>query len=567
MNMTSSSSSSSNNTDGGYIHKFGHQFAKQLLGPQVVDEFVQKFHHQQQQQQQQQQSQAVRANWRSDVRFPWQLLQPKYLSVQNGDCQHNNNGGTGGSSSESIIMAPETLFVDVTFDFLLFPLSAAASFSSVRKEGEENNTIVSYHVLKKGDWKSKHSKEEVTSVAWENNDVEETIPIAMAVSIRIGALLAIPDSQCCHDTISSSISPDSREKCDENDNTRNGKFQFYYQQGNPLATLDIHKHCRSVDVDPEFSDAADIANLMADSFLKGGGYNAKSDVVATDGIAMCKSDGVNDGTVCPSAWQVSAVLEDKVASSSNDNDDNINNNVAIATTNDVSGTTDHSDQLWKWDLKLRHESLELEGLLTFHHQECSNSTSNSARCQKVPGFKNAIYLGELIGQQTLDMMLLQSNPSNNECGYCIAIPKSEAWSLWKKLAPNLVEALEQQPAHCMSITASTTSLYRQSITRSSDNEQSPTKYHTDNSTKQIPGKFSPTKIIPQWDTNNATSTNDKYNQIQQHNVNKRSNQHMSQKPASYTRSQSQETAVFARGKKTSISGSKRKKKKFTLGDI
>ena len=70
---------------------------------------------------------------------------------------------------------PKCLFVDVTFDFLIFP-------SEVVSDGRTK----SCHIVKKADFWGEEG----------NGMSDEANSIALSVAIRIGSLLAIPTCQC-----------------------------------------------------------------------------------------------------------------------------------------------------------------------------------------------------------------------------------------------------------------------------------------------------------------------------------------------------------------------------------
>ena len=157
------------------------------------------------------QTHTFRANWRgSPTKFPWMLHQ----SQCNGSSSSWNVDGK---------MTPESLFIDVTFDFLVFPYEVT----------EEGRTSFC-HVVKGNEWT-------------QDDFVDESKLLSLSVAIRLGALIAVPDNK---ERINSSGVVDD-------------KNQYYYQRGNPLSGPDVYEHCRGVDIVPEVMDASQIADIIA----------------------------------------------------------------------------------------------------------------------------------------------------------------------------------------------------------------------------------------------------------------------------------------------------------------
>lgn len=144
----------------GYIHSFGYHLAKKLLGTSHVDETIIRHAYNQLQLQEQEELQqknnnhssssmmikkkkknkiyTYRANWRSaNVRYPWQLPKDNVRAGSSSSVGNNN----GEDDTMEKIISPETLFVDVTFDFIVFP-------TEVVDEGRTRNC----HILKKSDF-------------------------------------------------------------------------------------------------------------------------------------------------------------------------------------------------------------------------------------------------------------------------------------------------------------------------------------------------------------------------------------------------------------------------------
>ncbi len=153
------------------------------------------------------QSHTFRANWRGPAtKFPWQLQYNDRSSCWNVDGK----------------MTPESIFIDVTFDFLVFPYEVT----------EEGRTSFC-HVVKGNEWV-------------QDDFVDGSKLLSLSVAIRLGALIAVPDNK---ETISSGVADD--------------KNRYYYQRGNPLSGPDVYEHCRGVDIVPEVTDASQIADIIA----------------------------------------------------------------------------------------------------------------------------------------------------------------------------------------------------------------------------------------------------------------------------------------------------------------
>jgi len=367
--------------------------------------------------------QCFRANWRSNVRFPWQL--PKI------------------SASDGLVGQDETLFIDITFDFIIFP-------TEIVKEGRTHCC----HVLKKEDfWSEDMHKEHQLGG---NNMIEEANSVAMSVAIRIGALVATPQSQCSDN--GSSIGKDEDLKGDG--------YQYYYNRGDDALTVsDLDEHCRGIDIVLEEMDSADVARIMGDAFLEGCG-----------------------GT----PWQVMAKSESGCATANN----NLN-------TIDNIGMAEQTKK--SWHLKVHHEALQADGILPL-----SNNGDNS--------------MGEWIGRCMLDMILLQSNASSRD-GVCISVPRTEALMLWKTIDSSIVRAVEQL-------------------------------------VEPSPQKMSPAREICVADAESVSAARNSYAQKAAQKEELKSSK---PKPTASRPPKPQATALFARGKKTTLGGGRRKKPKFTLG--
>jgi len=160
---------------------------------------------------------------------------------------------------------PKCLFVDVTFDFLIFP-------SEVVSEGRTSHC----HVVKKADiWGE------------EGNDMSDD-SIAVSVAIRSGALVAIPTCQC-----SDIISSTSGSKRDVDGGIKSD-YQYYYMRGEKALTVaDLDDHCSSIEIIREGMEAKDVANIVGTAFLDGCTSSFPWKVVATK-KSIPKSDNTLD---------------------------------------------------------------------------------------------------------------------------------------------------------------------------------------------------------------------------------------------------------------------------------
>ncbi|KAL7553029.1 hypothetical protein ACHAWF_016276 [Thalassiosira exigua] len=195
-----------------FIHAFGYHFAKKMLGDSQVNECIQQARQLLEQDQVDTTFHCFRANWRSNARFPWQLP----------NIRINGSGDQGRGSEETL----ETLFVDITFDFMIFPIDA------------EKGGTHCYHVLREEDQGANAVMEEVDS-------------ISIAVAINIGALVAIPSSHV-----------------DKGDG-----YRYCYLRDKTLTVSDLEEHCRGIDIVLEEMEPAAVAHIIGDAF--GGGCIGK----------------------------------------------------------------------------------------------------------------------------------------------------------------------------------------------------------------------------------------------------------------------------------------------------
>ena len=400
-----------------YIHEFGYCLANKILGADGVNKCVRDAYRLQQQEEELSvRFHSYRANWRSNgVRFPWQL--PKSSDVSVG-------GGSIGDEKESI--TPETLLVDITFDFVLFPVE-------IVQEGRTRCC----HIVK------------VDNDGGEGMIEEEADSIAIAVAIRLGALVAIPNSQC------SDIASSGDKNMGNNDVKGDG-YQYYYLRGdNALSVSDLDEHCRGVDIVLEEMEAANVAGFVGDAFLdkSGGGESLQVTAKLVNGRNTTAID-----TFSNTLTTIDSVAEQQ-------------------TTNNIA-----------WHLKVHHAALEADGFFPVGN---NNRGDN---------------LTESIARRMLDMVLLQSNASPT----CISLPATEARMLWNTIDTTFVRALDKPVAP-------------------SPQKKSPARASRPNAAAA--------------DENKA-----------------KADKSSKPKTAAY---KPQETAIFARGSRTTLS--RKRKPKFTLG--
>ncbi len=460
-------------TDANYIHKFGFEFSKKLLGTQTINDAVRqhcdRIHNGHFKKLPDFPCEGFRANWRSGVHYPWELSSPSRA----------NQSPTDGLGGDSIVVSPATLFVDVTFDFLLFPYNLSGETEGMQ-----------CHVYQLERSQNIHDNNSLG-----RNKGKDTATFGIAVAIRIGALLATFTGN----------------------EHGNEQFRYHYLQGNPLSAVDVHEHCRAVDVDPNFTDASQVADLIAKSLLR----EERCKLTTDCGI-------IDEKTDVDSFWQVRAVQEDSVQ-------------------NPVSNFTyskDDSKKTWRWEVKLYHNTLNMAGMFTFHHQTCDDNEPFDSVSPEA-----TLFFGDPIGRQTLDMLLLHTAGDGCGGGKCVPTEFKEIRRSWSLIHPSLLEYLRETGPP--SITESL--LYSHTIPTIT--WQPDSAYHERQSTQCGDSASENQATKPgQW-SQSSKSSDDKP-------ILKRS----SSKSSSSSRSQ-QETGVFARATKTSILGSKRKKKKLTLGDI
>ncbi len=326
-----------------------------------------------------------RANWRSDIRFPWQLPVPGGIDgYRKGDAHDKKT---------NIFL--QSLFVDITFDFLIFPAKLVG-----------NNDIEHFcHVLEGKDF-------------WEEADHSvkgETIPspnIAISVAIRIGALLALPIRQGNDRAAAAAASirnEDGKIKdrwsCEKSMN--DDYYRYYYHRGNSALTMsDLNEHCKSIDIVLEDMDPVDVSRIFGDAFNEG-----------------CKSGG---------SWEIMSKKWN--ANGGDAGATSVENYVHGKSTNSEKSRMDsrhlENDLVQsRYYMKLHHEILQADGDLPL-----SGSRSNGV-CKNGPL--------EPISRSMLDMILLQSKCSGCN-GICVSVPRTEAIALWREVDSRVVRELEAQ---------------------------------------------------------------------------------------------------------------------------
>ena len=361
------------------MHQFGYNFAKKVLGEKEVNQCIRQAYESELQNPMENQLHFFRGNWRSNVRYPWDL--PSLNSaLGNAMGIYDMAGGVGDDE-----INPQTLFVDITFDFILFP-------TEIVTEGR----TYCCHVLKKEDfWGEEIKTFQGGSMSDEANS------IALSVAIRIGALVAIPSSQFNGDNYScNSSSNDKKPLADiDNGNINVGDgYKYYYKRGEnaALTVSDLDEHCKGIEIIRESMDSADVARIIGDEFLQGCGGRTQ--------------------------WQVIAKRKKDTNNASGTFNDLTTIDGKIAMTNEQS-----KKQPLTCHLKLHDKSMGTDGMLPL-------SSNGSGDCDSS---------SQAIDRSILDMIFLQSNTSSPTI---VQVPKTEALSLWRTINPAIVSALENPVA-------------------------------------------------------------------------------------------------------------------------
>ncbi|KAL3767847.1 hypothetical protein ACHAWU_007325 [Discostella pseudostelligera] len=388
-----------------FLHSFGYHLAKRLVGNNPIDTCIRQAYddlHLRQQQQSSLQNnvcattsgednalfQAFRTNWRSNIRFPW------HLPV---------SGGTGGVmkggddvNDEITNTLVQSLFIDVTFDFLICPTKFMV---------DENGCMMhSCHVLEKKD-----VREEADN---SRNDEANSSSIAIYVAIRLGALLAIPTSQNNGRATSSivNISDDDgrnniRRSC-ENLMNDDG-YRYYYNRGNTALTMaDLNAFAKSIDIVLEDMNSVDVARIFGDAFIEG--YRTENSWELMSKKQLVADD--DTGTImCANSKKPTIEADDRLTPKS-----------------EIEKEFDHLN----FTMKLHHGVLQADGVLPL-----SRSISNGGAAENCPV--------QSIHRPMLDMILLQSKCSSCD-GVCVVVPRPEALALWRTVDPSIISAVEAQ---------------------------------------------------------------------------------------------------------------------------
>jgi len=477
MATTPTKQSSKINDIDGRIHTLGYHLAKKLLGERQTNECIIRLAYEQQQHYAAKDDHhhqsgdgesttsnfpCFRANWRSNVRFPWHLT-PTTTDRLDDDIvdssaptnthldDHDGNDGNN-TNKKSCRSCAEALFVDVTFDFIFYPREV------VDESRTESCYILQYTDLKHG----------LPSDVDRQNALDDYF--ALSVAVRIGAMVATRSSNAGKTTTKESIIDG---------------YEYNYIRGTNVLTMsDLDEHCKSIDIVLEEMDPCDVARIVGDAFLEG-----------------CSSS--SSSSCSDSFWQVMTTKQDSSTSLTAEE------RRCESFEELVSKCIVSNESKQQWYLKLHHKSLQADGLLPL--------SSN----------------GEIIsiGQNMLDMILLQSNHG----GVYTSIPTNEALLLWKVVDPSIVKATEKHV------------------------EPSPRKLSPARSSNM-------TAVSHEVAAGDNSPMQQQQQQQQQHqpqNHQKKSKSHVVQGSGKASTGP-QETALFARGKSTTLGGS-RKKPKFTFG--
>jgi hypothetical protein len=459
MATTPTKQSSKINNDDGRIHTFGYHLAKKLLGERQINGCIRLAYEQQQQHAAEDPKDnpstttnfpCFRANWRSNVRFPWHLPSMTTANPQTNSNLDNHDGDNTKSCCGSC--AAEALFVDVTFDLIFYP----------REVVDESRTKACY-VL------------QYTDLFGLSEDTDRQTALddyfALSIAVRIGAMVATSSS--------SSSSSNAIARTTSKESIGDG-YEYYYIRGtnNVLTMSDLDEHCKSIQIILEEMDIGDVARIVGDAFLEG-----------------CSSE---------SFWQVMTTTQQDNAYFSLTADEE---RQCESSEDLVSKCIVSNESKQQWYLKLHHKGeLQADGLLPV-----------SSNCEIMP-----------IGQSMLDMILLQSNYG----GVYTSVPINEALLLWKIIDPSIVKATEKPV------------------------EPSPRKLSPARSSSHM------TAVSQEVATGDNNPIQQQQHQPTNHQKKTKSNGVVHGSSKASTRPQ--ETALFARGKSTTLGGS-RKKPKFTLG--
>lgn len=381
-----------------FLHSFGYHLAKRLVGNNPIDRCVRQAYEQQQSSLQNNVCptksgednalfQAFRTNWRSNVRLPW------HLPV---------SGGTGGVikgdddfTDESTNILVQSLFIDITFDFLICPTKFMV---------DENGSMMhSCHVLEKKD-----VREEAD---YSLNDEANSSSIVIYVAIRLGALLAIPTSPINDRVAVSTINISDndgrnniRRSCENS--MKDDGYRYYYHRGNTALTMtDLNEHCKSIDIVLEDMDPVDVARIFGDAFTEGCRTEDSWEIMSKKHLVADDDTGT---IMCADSSNPTFGADDRLTPKS-----------------EIEREYDHLNFI----MKLHHGVLQADGVLPLS-RSVSNGGADNCPVQS-------------IHRSMLDMILLQSKCSRCD-GVCVAVPRTEALASWRTVDPRIVSAVVAQ---------------------------------------------------------------------------------------------------------------------------
>ncbi|KAL3817089.1 hypothetical protein ACHAXA_009920 [Cyclostephanos tholiformis] len=428
-----------------FVHAFGYHLARKLLGERQTNECILGAYYQRQGDDAATGSadgafRCLRANWRSNARFPWNIPDSSARESKGGSVDSN--------------LDVETLFVDITFDFIVFPVEII-----------DGGMTDSYYLLKKDD-----IRQDFDNGGLKGGDISvDADSIAVSVAVRIGALVAVP---------ATSNITNAANSCNagSGDAMSIHTYQYKYQRGSKaLTAYDLLEHCRSIDIVLEEMDPADVARIIGDAFVEG--------CSKCSWQVMAKRDSYRPAARCDSTELTDKAIADMSEWAMND---------------------------LQWHMKLHHGSLEADGFLPLSSNGCNTSVNLIDRCM-------------------LDMILLQSNHGIVGNDYT-SVPLLEALAVWKSVDPSIVSAVEKpvgpSSTRKLSPTRNATALLEYVSDVSYPTMENPAPKKGKDTRSEIIGKLKSTVRRP---------------------------------------TTSQETALFARGKTTTIGGN-RKKPKFRLSE-
>jgi len=211
MATTPTKQSSKINDNDGRIHTLGYHLAKKLLGEGQTNECIIRLAYEQQQHYAAKDNHhhqsgdgesttsnfpCFRANWRSNVRFPWHITSTTTDRLDDNIVDssaptnthlddHDGNDGNN-TNKKSCRSCAEALFVDVTFDFIFYP-----------REVVDESRTKSCYILQYTDLHG------LPSDIDRQNALDDYF--ALSVAVRIGAMVATRSSNAGKTTTKESI--------------------------------------------------------------------------------------------------------------------------------------------------------------------------------------------------------------------------------------------------------------------------------------------------------------------------------------------------------------------------